>query len=154
MAHSLVFNACLRLHVPPDAGYARDARELIHTFATERGMSEDDVHEFVTAVSEALANAMEHGRPREPIDVLCSVTSRGDLIARVCDRGVGFSPDDASSDGRGSVSYRERGRGLTIMRGFSDHLTIKGQPGKGTVVTFLRAGERYERVSKTKSVVD
>jgi anti-sigma regulatory factor (Ser/Thr protein kinase) len=142
MAQPLDFTACLRLQVPPEPGYAREVREFIQSFARERGTAEDDVHEFVTAVSEALANAIEHGRSREPIDVLCSVNARGDLIARISDYGVGFSPGELPSDGAASASYRERGRGLAIMRRFTDRFSIKSEPGRGTIVTFLRGAGR------------
>lgn len=128
--------ANLRLRIPPDPRYGREVRERVAGFATAYRVGDDDLREFLTAIGEALANAIEHSRSADLITVSCWIDD-GSLFASVIDEGVGFTAP-ATIESRLPDVFAERGRGLGIMRRCSDHVSVKSTPGKGTEVTLRR----------------
>jgi len=129
-------DAALRIEIPPDARCSRAVRERITTYALSHGVAAYDASEFVTAVSEAVANAVEHSRTLRTIEVSCSLAG-GRLTASVVDYGIGFSPELLRVP-RPPDPLAERGRGLPIMRQCSHFLAIDSVPGAGTSVTLGR----------------
>ncbi len=126
----------LRLEIPPDTRYGRLVRERLAAFALARRVAPHDVTELVTAVSEAVANAVEHARTSRAIEVVCAFAGER-LIATVADHGIGFDTS-ALHEPRLPEPLAERGRGVPIMRQCSDLLTIESVPGQGTTVTVGR----------------
>jgi anti-sigma regulatory factor (Ser/Thr protein kinase) len=151
--------ASLRLEIPPDARHGRSVRERVSEFACAHDVPPADADEFVTAVSEALANAIEHSGTPDAIEVACWIS--GDkLVATIVDHGVGFDTDRALGGADVPEPLSERGRGLPIMRRYTDLFSISSVPGKGTSVTLgrsvrygapqsLRAGGRTAFSSRT-----
>jgi anti-sigma regulatory factor (Ser/Thr protein kinase) len=131
--------AALRLEVPPDARYGRSVRERVAEFAYAQDIPAADADEFVTAVSEALANAIEHSGTPEQIEIACWIAGGDKLVATVVDHGVGFDADRALGRPHVPDLLAERGRGLPIMRRYTDLFSIRSQPGKGTAVTLGRS---------------
>jgi anti-sigma regulatory factor (Ser/Thr protein kinase) len=111
-------------------------RERIAAFVANRGIPKADTEEFISAVSEALANAIEHSRSKD-IEVSCSVLGHERLVATIVDHGIGFVTDVARAT-RLPDALAERGRGLHLMRRFTDDLAVTSTPGKGTAVTLGR----------------
>jgi anti-sigma regulatory factor (Ser/Thr protein kinase) len=138
--------ARLRLRVPPDPQLGRYVREQIIAFASALEIPETDLADFLTALGEALANAMEHSGAREPIEVSVWLVGGDQLGATVVDRGVGFVPAGAAELAEPNLpdSFSERGRGLPIMRRCSDIFSVRSTPGKGTAVTLGRFVNRGE----------
>jgi len=99
-------------------------------------VGEDDLSHFLTAMGEALANAIEHARCDAPIEIECRV-GRGQIVATVTDGGIGFAGDSTAA-GELPDATSERGRGLLIMRRCSDIFDVKSVPGKGTAVRLGR----------------
>ena len=140
--------ASLRLKVPPDARYGRSVRERVAEFAFAHDIPDADADEFVTAVSEALANAIEHPGTPDTIEIACWVAGGDKLVATVVDHGVGFDADRALAEPGVPDLLAERGRGLPIMRRYTDLFSIRSVPGKGTAVTLgrsVRHGARRQR---------
>ncbi len=137
--------AQLRLRVPPDPRLGGYVRQEVMTFAEMQGIERPDVIDFVVAVGEAVANAIEHAHTREPIEICAWLLGNDRLFASVRDRGIGFAP----SDGRLPEGYAERGRGLPIMRRCADVFSVRSAPGRGTRVTLgcyvRRAAGRNEQ---------
>jgi serine/threonine-protein kinase RsbW len=131
--------ATLRLCVAPDPRQSRVVREQIVEFATTCGVPDLDAAEFVTAVSEAFANAVEHAGSREPITVACTVDDHAQLVATIVDRGTGFPPDRLLPPVTLPDAWAERGRGLPLMRRYSDHLAVRSAPGEGTTIEIARS---------------
>jgi anti-sigma regulatory factor (Ser/Thr protein kinase) len=128
-------SAQLRLSVPPDpklSGYVR--KELI-AFAETQGIQTPDIADFVSAIGEALANAIEHAHTRKPIEVSAWLLGEDRLFASVRDRGVGFAPSIPARSLALPDAYSERGRGLPIMRRCADLFSIRSAPGEGTRIT-------------------
>jgi serine/threonine-protein kinase RsbW len=132
--------ATLQLCVPPEARFGRLTRERVAQFTADHCIPEADAEAFLTAVSEALANAIEHSGTLVSIEVSCRLTGRR-LVATVVDDGVGFASEVPGEPKLPDVTA-ERGRGLPIMRRLTDHFEIRSMPGKGTSVILERAIRR------------
>ena len=127
----------------PDPQFGRSVRGQVIAFAAALDIAEVDLGDFLTALGEALANAIEHSGAREPIEVGVWLADSDRLIATVVDRGVGFQPNP-SAPGEPDLadSFAERGRGLPIMRTCSDTFSVRSAPGEGTTVTLGRVVRR------------
>src|ERR1700682_972563 len=130
--------ASLRLRVPPEARYGRYVRERVAEFAASQGVPEADAAEFLPAVAEALANALEHSRCEDEIEVNCWVARGDQLLATVVDRGVGFDPSGGVLEATLPHVLDERGRGLPLMRRCTDVFAVRSAPGQGTAVMLGR----------------
>jgi anti-sigma regulatory factor (Ser/Thr protein kinase) len=94
------------------------ARELVQKRAEEAGLSDSDVWDVRVAVTEALANAIEHGARAEDGRIRIWVTEdRNELRLEV----HGGGREDATPSPR---TARERGRGIAIMSGTMDSVHL------------------------------
>lgn len=140
----------LRLSVPADPRQAVVVRREVLAFAGNHNLADDDVTDFVAAIGEALANAIEHAHTSEPIKI--SVWLIGTrLFASVCDKGVGFSTSDRTLDALLPPAVAERGRGLPIMRRCSDIFIVRSSPGHGTNVTLGRFIQRADAPNRRQA---
>lgn len=125
----------LNIKIPADPKCSRIVRERIAAYASKQGLSMEAVREFVTAIGEAVANAIEHSRA-EAIEVTCWVDADDDLVATIADSGLGFSGPGESVPL--PPPHAERGRGLPLMRRYTDIFSIETEPGRGTRVLLGR----------------
>ena len=132
----------LLLRVTADPRYARAIREEVLHFAYAWKMRPADVEEFVTAIGEAFANAVEHAHTLDPITIGLRADAGDKLLATVTDFGVGF--DTRRAEGVLPPPGTERGRGFALMRRYCDLVSIRSQPGEGTSVML----GRYLRASR------
>ncbi|MBV8152501.1 MAG: anti-sigma regulatory factor [Candidatus Eremiobacteraeota bacterium] len=126
----------LRLQVPPQARYARVVREKVARFAAERALDDYDTEDFVTALSEAFANAVQYCGSADPIEVEVRLHDDDMLVATVADHGPGFPAERLPGDlpSLGAV----HGRGIPIMRRYSDLFSVQSDPKSGTRVMLAR----------------
>lgn len=124
--------------VPRQPHQCREVRERVAAFARAFRIADDDLAQLLTAVGEAIANAIEHSRTEGPIEVRCDANSER-IVAIVRDCGVGFNAEalDACQLDLPTVEA-EHGRGLPIMRRCSDIFSVSSIPGRGTVVVVGR----------------
>ena len=115
------------LTLPAEAAQLRTARGFADAAGEEFGLDEDGRYRFKLAVSEAVANAIEHGTPCEGTVLLRITSGPDELSFEVHDCG-GFSVDWSRRD-----PLSERGRGLPLMAALVDEVDLKPGPG-GTVV--------------------
>lgn len=127
--------AQLRLCVPPDPRLGGYVRQELNAFARLQGIEPESVTDFISAIGEALANAIEHSHSRKPIDVVAWMLGDDRLFASIQDHGVGFAPCEGPLADKLPDAYAERGRGLPIMRRYADVLSVRSTPGEGTRVT-------------------
>jgi anti-sigma regulatory factor (Ser/Thr protein kinase) len=128
-------DAQLRLSVPPNPRIGVYVRREVLGFAQNHGISGDNVIDFVAAIGEALANAIEHARTEDPIEITAWLLGEDRLFASVADNGIGFSPAERTVSSVLPEPYAERGRGLPIMRECADVFSVRSAPGQGTRVT-------------------
>jgi anti-sigma regulatory factor (Ser/Thr protein kinase) len=131
--------AVLEFRVPPVPHVARVVRDGVSEFAEAHGIGHDDLSHFLTALGEALANAIEHAEATGPIHIEVRIDS-GSIVATVADDGVGFAPGDLGEPSLPDPTA-ERGRGLPIMRRCCDIFSITSERGKGTRIVIGRSFE-------------
>ena len=107
------------LRLPADASQLAVAREFADDAAARFGFDEVDRYQFKLAVSEAVANAIEHGRPYPDGTIALQLMEEGDLLTmEVYD--AGRFTTNLVEEG----ALPERGRGLAFMTVFVDELDI------------------------------
>ncbi len=107
------------LRLPADASQLAVAREFADDAAARFGFDEVDRYQFKLAVSEAVANAIEHGRPYPDGTIALQLMEEGDLLTmEVYDAGR-FTTNLVEES-----ALPERGRGLAFMTVFVDELDI------------------------------
>jgi anti-sigma regulatory factor (Ser/Thr protein kinase) len=128
--------AVLDFRVPPVPHVARAVRDGVAEFAQARGVGREDLGHFLSALGEALANAIEHSRATEPIAVQVRI-DRESIVATIADNGVGF-PVERFAEPCLPDPGAERGRGLPIMRRCCDIFSIQSERDKGTSIVLGR----------------
>lgn len=127
----------LKVRIPPNARFSRSARAEIFSFATRCArIQREELEDFIFAVGEALANAIEHSRSNDVIELRCQI-EEDKIVATIIDSGAGFRSDRAPAANLPDA-FAERGRGLPIMRRCSDIFAVHSVPGRGTAVVLGR----------------
>jgi anti-sigma regulatory factor (Ser/Thr protein kinase) len=119
--------------------YLAEVRRTVEQLGAGAGLSSTQLEAFLTAVDEAVANAVRHGSPhgtQSRIHVRCQPLPSG-LLVEVRDRGKGFvvpekplMPDPEAPGGRG----------LPLMCALADSIEITSGR-KGTTVTLKKTTE-------------
>ncbi len=122
---------------------ARVVRDGVSEFAESHGIGREDLSHFLTALGEALANAIEHAGATGPIHIEVRI-DRASIVATVSDDGVGFPAEELAEPVLPDPTA-ERGRGLPIMRRCCDIFSITSETGKGTSIVLGRSFQGGER---------
>jgi serine/threonine-protein kinase RsbW len=98
------------------------------------GVDDESVYDILLAATEACSNVIRHGgaQARE-YTVVTSVGAVGCQV-EVTDEGAGLVAREPVVHDQ----LRESGRGLAVIRGCVDHVSLDSRPGKGTVVTMRK----------------
>ncbi|MGW8630259.1 ATP-binding protein [Streptomyces sp. NPDC055793] len=132
------------LHLRREAASVPLARRLLIGTMESAGVDPDISFDLSVALSEACANAVEHGGdgaggPTEAYRVTAYLDGERCHI-EVSDTGPGFpaaAPGRPGSVGRPVSADAESGRGLCLIRELADHVQIGNEPGRnGAVVSF------------------
>ncbi|MFD9467644.1 ATP-binding protein [Streptomyces goshikiensis] len=141
------------LHLRREAASVPLARRLLLGTMETAGVDPDISFDLSVALSEACANAVEHGGPAagagpgpddDPAPEACAayrVTAYldGDCCRiEVTDSGPGFPPATVAGHGPGPAgpSEKEHGRGLGLITELADHVRFRNRPGRGAEVSF------------------
>ncbi|MFG2711136.1 ATP-binding protein [Streptomyces goshikiensis] len=141
------------LHLRREAASVPLARRLLLGTMETAGVDPDISFDLSVALSEACANAVEHGGPAtgagpgpddDPAPEACAayrVTAYldGDCCRiEVTDSGPGFPPATVAGHrpGPAGPSEKEHGRGLGLITELADHVRFRNGPGRGAVVSF------------------
>ena len=125
------------------------ARSLVGAFLLQLDPTVEDLSDLKCATSEAVTNAVVHGYRRKDGEsdagagpVFLSLAILPDRVVRVTvgDKGCGIE-DVAqartplfTTDPAGERS----GMGFSVMEAFTDRMTVRSRPGRGTKVTFYK----------------
>jgi anti-sigma regulatory factor (Ser/Thr protein kinase) len=116
--------------VPQAVPVAR--RTLLH-YVERIGLGDDDRYALITAVGEALANAVEHAYPGRPGLVRLAAQRTADaLCVTIEDDGCWKPP----------VRSEERGRGLPLMRSLMDAVDVRTAASRTTIALTLYTSPR------------
>jgi serine/threonine-protein kinase RsbW len=119
------------LNIPSDLKYLGAVDAAIQDLAREFSFSSEAINDVSTALIEACSNAIEHGN-RFASDKRVVVTLQFNcdtFSASVKDEGPGFDFDSALEGDNAPDPMSERGRGLMIMRAFTDNLKFRYADG-------------------------
>lgn len=133
----------MRVRIPPNARFSRGVRHQVLSFAGDHAISDQELEEFIFAVGEAIANAIEHSRTSDAIEVHCRIED-DKILATIVDSGAGFLSEPVPNVTLPDA-FTERGRGLPIMRRCSDIFAVHSVPGRGTAVVLGRYLSRKKR---------
>ena len=113
------------------------ARVAVSAFAAQQDPTVEEISDIKTAVSEAVTNAIVHAYPNElgKIVMKLRILEGGVLELTVRDWGRGIDDIRQARQPLFTTGGEERsGMGFTIMESFTDRLTVRSVPGKGTTV--------------------
>ncbi|MCQ4083172.1 ATP-binding protein [Streptomyces sp. RB6PN25] len=133
------------LHLRREAASVPLARRLLLGTMETAGVDPDISYDLSIALSEACANAVEHGGAAEwgagAGEYHVTAHIEGDRCRiEVTDSGPGFSRSRARRALRPLVRraahHQEGGRGLFLIESLVDHVDFRNRPGRGVVVSF------------------
>ena len=116
------------------------AERALHDLCSAAGCDGDQLYWVVTALREALANAVRHGnhlQPERKVHVDLSVDS-GAVTIRVDDEGEGFDPSQIPDPTVPENLLRPSGRGIFYMQQFMNRVQFSRAPGGGTSVLMVK----------------
>ena len=132
----------MTLTIPSDLKYLGAVDAAVQDLARELLFSQDAINDLGTALIEACSNAIEHGNKFSP-EKRVTVALRfheGTLTASVKDEGEGFDYAKAMREEPDPDPTSERGRGILIMRAFTDGLDFRFDDGLVCELTKHRDG--------------
>ena len=104
------------------------------------GIGDDEQYWLLTALREAIANAIRHGH-REQTEKSVRVDFKvidDQLTITVLDHGDGFDPSVIPDPRDAENILKPCGRGIFYMRRFMDDVAFRREPDGGTMVTMSR----------------
>ncbi|MFJ4687581.1 ATP-binding protein [Streptomyces sp. NPDC088789] len=130
------------LHLRREAASVPLARRLLLGTMETAGVDPDVSYDLSVALSEACANAVEHGGGSAPGAVSGAYHVTAYLDGELCrievtDSGPGFVAGRPHRPAHEDDATAENGRGLYLIRELADHVHIANKPGRGgAVVSF------------------
>ena len=122
------------MSIDADLARLREARQWAERAAEEFGFGADHCYQVKLAMSEAVANAIEHGSTSAGDIIRLRVVHEGDALAfYVSDGGTFIEPDMV----RPITHLEERGRGIGFIELLMDDISIAPSPD-GTVLRFAK----------------
>jgi anti-sigma regulatory factor (Ser/Thr protein kinase) len=118
-------------------------RSFVREIAREAVLDSDRTFDLEVAVSEAAANAIEHGVPKGDVN-LFAICADERLTFTVSHPGS-FRPRIGNDPSR-----RNRGMGVPLMLALTDEMVVSHPPGNGTTVSLslsLEGGRSHYRAS-------
>ena len=131
----------MKLRLPAVSVNEAVARSVISAFCAELDPTVEELGDLRCAVSEAVTNCIVHayvGRRGEDCHVYISARlyDNREISIRISDNGCGM--EDVELARRPSFTTGESGErcgmGFLVMESFTDSLTVRSCPGKGTTV--------------------
>jgi serine/threonine-protein kinase RsbW len=132
------------LHLRREAASVPLARRMLLGAMESAGVDGDIAHDLAVALSEACANAVEHGAGERGDAYRVTACIDGDTChVEVTDAGPGFPgvhPDRPSTTLGAVVGAGERapeaesGRGLCLIEALADHVRFANRPNRGGAV--------------------
>ncbi|MFI0242951.1 ATP-binding protein [Streptomyces sp. NPDC016845] len=132
------------LHLRREAASVPLARRLLVGTMETAGVDPEVLYDLSVALSEACANAVEHGGPHSAGDSSGAYRVTAYLDGEKCrievaDSGPGMPPLRGRTTPRQAPDDAEHGRGLGLIHELADHVDVATKPGgPGTVVSFDR----------------
>ena len=116
------------------------AEQALRDLCGEAGCDGDDLYWIITALREALANAVRHGNHSDPErKVLVDFSIEDCTVSiRIEDEGDGFDPTAVPDPTDPENLLRPNGRGIFYMQQFMNHVEFGRGPMGGTSVLMVK----------------
>ncbi|MEH6377448.1 ATP-binding protein [Streptomyces sp. KLMMK] len=134
------------LHLRREAASVPLARRLLIGAMETAGVDPDISYDLSLALSEACANAVEHGGDSSTGYLVTAFIDGDTCRIEVTDSGPGFPEQPRPQERRRqrpqppralAPAEDEHGRGLFLIESLTDHVRVRNRPGRqGAVVTF------------------
>lgn len=114
------------------------ARLVAAGFAAQLDPTVEEMCDIKTAVSEAVTNCIVHAYPDGVGNIYISagMYENGLIRIKIRDKGCGIADIEKAMEPLYSSLGGERaGLGFAVMESFSDKISVRSTPGKGTTVT-------------------
>jgi serine/threonine-protein kinase RsbW len=110
------------------------AEGIAKRVAEAAGFGEEDIHKLAMAVREGAINAFTYGNCQDPQKKITLVIEfePEKLVIHIMDQGTGFEMTEIPDPLAEENLLRTSGRGLFLMRAFTDEFTVQRAPGGGT----------------------
>jgi len=140
----------MELVIPSDFRYLGAVDAAVQDLARELSCAQRWINDFSAALIEACSNAIEHGNKLskdKKVRVAISLNGR-QIVARVHDQGGGFDHATYLSETTPPDPLSERGRGILIMRAFTDQVSYSISPGGGLCLELIKGCDSDEAPSQ------
>jgi len=118
------------------------ARYAVSTFAAQLDPSLEEIADIRTVVSEAVTNSIVHGYMESEGKIYISAEYYDDRSIKITVKDKGKGIDDIKKAmepfDTGAPGTDRGGMGFTIMSSFTDKLSVRSVPNKGTTVTMIK----------------
>lgn len=114
--------------------------KFIHEIAEENNLSQDTINNLSLAVAEAASNAIIHGNKADKNKTieLCIQVIENKLLVKIKDQGNGFDPKDIPDPTAPENILNDSGRGIHIIRTFSNLEYNFTPEGTETIITIKK----------------
>ncbi|MBQ5973861.1 MAG: anti-sigma F factor [Oscillospiraceae bacterium] len=134
-------SAKTKLEIPAESSNEGFARVFAAAYSARLDPTMEELADIRTVISEAVTNAVVHAYPerRGTVHITAQVIDDEILEFTVKDTGRGIDDVEQAMEPMFTTGGEERsGMGFTIMQSFTDRLTVRSAPGKGTTVRFRK----------------
>jgi len=127
----------IHMRIPAERSYLGNALLTLREICDHLDITPDRANRIILALEEGLLNSMEHAYSDSPgvVDLQFAVEGP-EFTVVIEDFGHGLAGGHATPDLEADP-VRDRGRGLTILQGMADKVTVTSEPGKGTRSSLL-----------------
>ena len=117
------------------------ARTAVAAFTAQLDPTVEEINDIKTAVSEAVTNCIVHGYKNSVGKIFITVKIKDDnaVLITIKDRGIGIEDIKKAREPLFTTGGADRaGLGFSVMESFTDKLSVRSNPGKGTTVTLYK----------------
>ncbi len=117
------------------------SRATVAAFTAQLDPTVEEINDIKTAVSEAVTNCIVHGYRMNVGKIYINVKIHHDrrVVITIKDRGCGIADIKKAREPLFTTLGGERaGLGFSVMESFTDKLTVRSAPQKGTTVTLVK----------------
>ena len=122
------------------------ARSAVSSFVAQLDPTISELNEIRTAVSEAVTNCIVHAYKNEigRISVTVKIVPENTVVIKVRDSGCGIENIQQAMEPLFTTAPGEEraGLGFAVMQSFTDRISVRSKPGKGTSATMRKALSR------------
>jgi serine/threonine-protein kinase RsbW len=138
--------------IPSDFRYLGAVGAAVQDLAREASCAQRWINDFSAALIEACSNAIEHGNKlskEKTVRIIVSLNGRR-ISAQIHDEGDGFEYTRYLTQAVPPDPLSERGRGILIMKAFTDEVNYSVNENGGLCLELVKACENEADSSETE----